>query len=1202
MIPRVKILFSEPRPSGSCDTSRRRKRATGGGGAKACAFLFSRSSDAETSKQKGPLTLDEINSKNFIAEYTKVENPYRRFMTDVAETNSKKITGSLDDVTKINQLVEYEKMQKHNAKVKYAKEGLSTGESFGEKIRKDVDGYSESELLKDTKISPSKTALFFSKHPKLQKGIKNAGKVSGTLGKFLMAKSVVTGIARGDTTSLAIMGGRIGGEVFLEAFGKYGSKFATKVASKVGTKVGIKATAKLASSGLKTLGKCAGPIGSVADVGMSAWQLGKAIGRLNDPNATKFEQNEAIADIVQESVDIAITVTVTAISIAFPPLAPLVAVIGFFANLLVMAAVTLYKAINHVDSLNLKVKLLDYERDAEIGRYLIGQDTTVYLKDLIRTKTANNLIVNLTIKFLDDNEDHIGIVIPSRTFEFQAGCKLEGAVCFAHSTFIHSTRLCSGWKDTVTIASNCFEGGECSGSSYTCKSKGYMKLAYGTEYDWHKCVCDKSQETVLGNPHPDSKVDLRKKQDIYRDRSAPDELAGGRDQSSYDMFCTPSLDHFGGDFRSERISRYGYLCENAIGLKRQSGSGKFMLYDLGDGTDEIYLNPYDITANRFTVGDGHKTFVGSLGTDTFLISGPCTSLSGVLDGNGGGEDSLVVGHSCALGEDLKIDMSQGRFGPSGTTNHLRLSNISTVVTRSGESDHVVLDCGIKYLDTGGGKDANHPDVISFAKVGRVCEPQVHIPVRSYTLLNLDRIDGDIKVVLTKETMDFDVNYTQSHNSSSSCLIYFKKSVGEFSSISAVQLGREKYRVVFESSVGRVGEVTIHLPRGLQSQPQPQIVFENNENETPTSLYTDEKFNLMAVHRLLHHSSSIRNGAAGIPNYFELRGGTWRVNGGARNDEFVLVNNQFRGSLHGNYGENTLRIDKSYGGSSKIEVDLVRGVVGTNGDETVRLSGIHRVIGRPNGVESIHCNCAMHLVAGHGGGDDITVSSTPTSNCTTPLVILSRGRTNVSILSTQGREVNVVVELDPEGRLNSVLNLNLERERGKVLYSLGFPSSHVGWIRSSIGWHGTGFRLRLKSNNTQEFNLELTLGGESSMKNSAHEHWEIPRIQFHEENGPPSFLLVSRLSPVEMLGSHQLEDLGGTGRGLVRLGFSTIPNYFQLSSGNWVSAIGGSEDDTFQVQSETVSGSLDGRDGSTPSSLEKIPPVVLLSKLTCWKDL
>lgn len=67
----------------------------------------------------------------------------------------------------------------------------------------------------------------------------------------------------------------------------------------------------------------------MADIGLSVWGLTKAVQRLNDPNSNKFEQKEAIADIVGESLDIAITAVTTIASIAFPPLAPLFAVVGF---------------------------------------------------------------------------------------------------------------------------------------------------------------------------------------------------------------------------------------------------------------------------------------------------------------------------------------------------------------------------------------------------------------------------------------------------------------------------------------------------------------------------------------------------------------------------------------------------------------------------------------------------------------------------------------------------------------------------------------------------------------------------------------------------------------------------------------------------------------------------------------------------------
>ena len=93
----------------------------------------------------------------------------------------------------------------------------------------------------------------------------------------LVAKAVATG----DVKSLAIIGGRVGGETLLKGLGKLGKRAAGKVAAK----------------SLKFLGEAAGPIGDAVDIGLNIWSITSSVNILRNSSSTKYEQNDAIADI-----------------------------------------------------------------------------------------------------------------------------------------------------------------------------------------------------------------------------------------------------------------------------------------------------------------------------------------------------------------------------------------------------------------------------------------------------------------------------------------------------------------------------------------------------------------------------------------------------------------------------------------------------------------------------------------------------------------------------------------------------------------------------------------------------------------------------------------------------------------------------------------------------------------------------------------
>lgn len=173
----------------------------------------------------------EINSQAFLEEYAKSSPDIRKELSSVAESSDGKIYGDDQDVSKVSKIVDHEKMKKHELKQSSIADSLGTGDV-------DLNGVPE-----NTKISPTKTRLALSK--RMSKFTKNSGKVSGTVGKFLLAKGIVQGIASGDTTGLAIMGARIGGEAAIEFVGKFGGKIAGKVAPKREPNLGLRPQLKL---------------------------------------------------------------------------------------------------------------------------------------------------------------------------------------------------------------------------------------------------------------------------------------------------------------------------------------------------------------------------------------------------------------------------------------------------------------------------------------------------------------------------------------------------------------------------------------------------------------------------------------------------------------------------------------------------------------------------------------------------------------------------------------------------------------------------------------------------------------------------------------------------------------------------------------------------------------------------------------------
>lgn len=181
--------------------------------------------------------------------------------------------------------------------------------------------------------------------------VREASKLSGVVeeaggayGKIMLANGLVAALRNQDTTSLAILGGRVGLDVGFAAMEKTGSLMARKLGTEILVKIGSRMSA--------FVGKIAGPIGGLADIGISIYSISNSIRALNDPAASKWQQNDAIADVVSDSINIAITATTLVASVAFPPLAPVLAVVALIVNIIGGLAVSEVRASDHVAELN----------------------------------------------------------------------------------------------------------------------------------------------------------------------------------------------------------------------------------------------------------------------------------------------------------------------------------------------------------------------------------------------------------------------------------------------------------------------------------------------------------------------------------------------------------------------------------------------------------------------------------------------------------------------------------------------------------------------------------------------------------------------------------------------------------------------------------------------------------------------------------
>lgn len=107
-------------------------------------------------------------------------------------------------------------------------------------------------------------------------------KVQKSYSHLIIAKGLINGIIYSDITAIAVIGSRLGYDIVTGEGAKAGTKFFGE-----GTSVGKWA---------RILGKIAGPIGALVDIGLGAWSLTNLV------EAGNSKDDAVIVDIISESI------------------------------------------------------------------------------------------------------------------------------------------------------------------------------------------------------------------------------------------------------------------------------------------------------------------------------------------------------------------------------------------------------------------------------------------------------------------------------------------------------------------------------------------------------------------------------------------------------------------------------------------------------------------------------------------------------------------------------------------------------------------------------------------------------------------------------------------------------------------------------------------------------------------------------------
>jgi len=1233
-------------------STRRRKRSTGS----SCIVFNKPTDDADTEKtilddkilnddpkknvdQPEKTKVEEIEGNKFVSEYDGMDSQSKQQIAEITKNNKNKVIADSSETTqKLNKIIELEDIKSHSSRVDYSKSVHANGDIPKiAHVPRVPDFSTPFNLMKNTKISQSKfvrglATIGGSKFG--SKLLKGADKVSNPIGKFLLVKNIIKGIQSEDYVSLGITGAKIGLDLGIDKIISHGTKVFQK-------------TGKM-SKFTKLVGKWGGPFSAVVDVGLSVWGITKAVQRLNNPSATKFERNEAIADIVQDSIDIVVTSAVASGSLAFPPFAPIFATVGVVVNLLATLSVALYKASNQVDSLDDKLKLLDFEKTTEYLRYFTGQDTSHYLDSLIFTKTANNLITGHYEQILRETPNMFGIAFPSRTSTVSRECTLHFQHCnIDASIFVGGP--CLTWSDFSVIGKKCYLNDDCLeyidkdwkdwSSSYKynvrkCVNQAktvVAKNAFGISRDIEivlKCACDKPPTTTWGFPERNSIVDFRSKSHLWPQRDIPDNLKHSQ------FKCRPNTESDYGYQFSNRQTKYEYKCENAIAIidnSRVGNNANYFSIDLGEGRDEVYMPELSRDSNIFRVEDGVKKFIGGGGVDQFVINGKCKSLSGILDGGGGTDDSLIISESCSPSKPIIIssDSKSGLAMKSEEPDKiLNIYNVESIIGREGFQEIVNVSCNTRSLMLQGGQSSWNPDDISIPTNTPSCPYNLTIQVKGHTKIQSEALQGEITIAVLKARDDqasflasilmaptishklfldiaaFEVDpiTIRNNNISKNLMFSFKN-----------RFNNQRFTIQFDSKVNN-----------KTSPNKPRMVLAESEGQN--SLLTfDEGGNVVVVHQLLSQQpgrpyrkeSLNRKGSPSIPNEFHLITGQWNVQGGAKSNDIFYVYPECVGLINGGGGSNTLQtmgsnpvsilygwnVESRHSSNCKNKTDCKQSIQAVN---------IQRILGRPGWQDKLTVfgfppqsnECQDQIVISLAGGDKNIPDIITTGNhykenefyCLPPLKIAVVGYTIAKLDILMSQTLSPVLFFIRADIITNSLDFKFDLEmadynngsnpllQDKLLFYIELDLSSLSEAIVQQIEEVSTRKLSISSINLKF--LENQVMSLNFAKNSCP---VTPNILFLEEGQVIAQLVIHEREGIVV---HSLDNHENHNSSKTRRGASGVSNHFYLNGGNW-SVAGGQKDDTFNLMSDEISGTLDG--GSSGENRLVLGPELALSK-------
>ncbi|OXA40637.1 hypothetical protein Fcan01_24502 [Folsomia candida] len=1053
-------------------------------------------------------------------EFDKIK--HKETVVELVSKHKAKLTGDNESVRKVKALIQQELLEIHANQNSLSRALRGSGVPL---TAKSISNYER------VKVSASRVA------ERLSKFTSNTEKVGGAYGKVMLAKGVVSALRHGDYTSLEIMGGRIGLDVGLHALEKAGSL----LIKKVGTKLAVKIGSKMSS----IIGKAAGPIGAVADIGISIYSLTNSVKALNNPNATKYEQNDAVADIIADSIDIAVTATAAILSIVFPPAAPVLAAVALIVNIVTTLFVSVYKTVNHVNELNEEIPLLGYEKVEEGLRYMGGADNSLYLDDLINTKKGD--------------------------------CHLQEK---KHTYVIGS--LVNSWDGGRWYCGK-GSGKACDGIGLACTyhEEDYRTWGSGT-YKEYYCECDPDPEHSFdGYDVQNNLVDFTTKRNVFLERWAPDHLL----PSDFSYSCKPGSERFAGDRISRQESSYEFLCEGAVGIERLVGSGKFMLYDLKDGEDKILLDSEDSRDSVFVVGDGEKFFQAGRGDDTFILNGPCSTITGQLNGGPSKEvgDSLILANNCSTGDTIEVHVPRKMV--TFATGSLKISSIERIIGRRNQVEVIYGDCATKIIAGQGGRGEG--DGATDRVVIPHCDKDhlnVTILAEGHTLINFSTFSSGKAVILVTEGQTYLKTRIPTHLEDGEIIL----KVENVSGLVGLEVDVESRNFQLKFGNGGWAEVGFECDKKTTCLPGGGgfSSFFMDEGTHAFQLLMDMKpSKAQAVFWL--GSSSPRNvkKVQGLPftrNSFHIGDShDWEILGSEEeNDVFFLRNVSFSGSLDGRGGSNTLIV------TTEIDLDAVVDI-GQGQVMGVEFKNIDSIVGRQNGTEVVTVFCQLRQLDLNGGTDSFpdNINIDPHSECDFDLAVFARGNT---LIDNRMRKGNLFIQVGPSlGEKNFTANLRLElyqrnvTSTSGVVFLLNYP---VAAITSIFTTPKLGNNHQIIISGSKIDVVGKLLGNSIN----------FPR-------GENSVQTVIVQIDEGLVAFHTLPSSSSRGRRKVA-GIPFIENRFRIQNGSWnvsMSRISKNEpdkDDIFVVEDDLVIAHLDGGGGlNTITFLEKVSGLVKIDE-------